>query len=173
MDISAAEQMALRLIAEHNAEVGFRWDNAKARYGQMSHNRTTGKHTMSLSRPLTAVRTEEQVRTTILHEIAHSIAGVREGHGAVWRAEMRRLGLRPDRCGDIDDAALMSLPGAMVAVCSAGHVGKRVFFRRTRKIRSCGTCSPRFDRRYLVTLVPAKTMIHKLPMIHKLEEIAQ
>ena len=38
---------------------------------------------------------EEQIRDTVLHEIAHAIAGYEAGHGPLWKATARRIGATP------------------------------------------------------------------------------
>ena len=38
---------------------------------------------------------EEQIRDTVLHEIAHAIAGREAGHGPLWKATARRIGATP------------------------------------------------------------------------------
>ena len=38
---------------------------------------------------------EEQIRDTVLHEIAHAIAGHEAGHGPLWKATARRIGATP------------------------------------------------------------------------------
>ncbi len=38
---------------------------------------------------------EEQTRDTVLHEIAHAIAGPEAGHGPLWKAIARRIGATP------------------------------------------------------------------------------
>ena len=38
---------------------------------------------------------EEQIRDTVLHEIAHAIAGHGAGHGPLWKATARRIGATP------------------------------------------------------------------------------
>lgn len=38
-----------------------------------------------------------ELRDTILHEIAHAIAGIKAGHGPVWRAVARKIGAKPQR----------------------------------------------------------------------------
>ena len=42
---------------------------------------------------------EERIRDTVLHEIAHAIAGPEAGHGPLWKATARRIGATP-RVGD-------------------------------------------------------------------------
>ena len=38
---------------------------------------------------------EEQIRDTVLHEIAHAIAGREAGHGLLWKVTARRIGATP------------------------------------------------------------------------------
>ena len=38
---------------------------------------------------------EEEIRDTVLHEIAHAIAGPEAGHGPLWKATARRIGATP------------------------------------------------------------------------------
>ena len=38
---------------------------------------------------------EEQLLDTVLHEIAHAIAGHEAGHGLLWKATARRIGATP------------------------------------------------------------------------------
>ena len=62
-----------------------------------NHKRTFGlckymEKRIELSRVHTELEPEENVRNTILHEIAHSIAGYENGHNRVWRNIARSLG---------------------------------------------------------------------------------
>ena len=45
---------------------------------------------------------EEEIRDTVLHEIAHAIAGPEAGHGPLWKATVRRIGATP-RAKTYDD----------------------------------------------------------------------
>ena len=38
---------------------------------------------------------KEQIRDTVLHEIAHAIAGREAGHGPLWKVTARRIGATP------------------------------------------------------------------------------
>ena len=67
----------------------------------------------------------EQVTDTILHEIAHALAGAAAGHGPVWRNTAKRIGATPraSKAGDPahDQAVKNRLrPGAMVTFRSRG-----------------------------------------------------
>ena len=97
--------MAKDLISQHLPGVGvrFEWDNAVKRFGRCQFTRVQGilKPTLiSLSRILTYQNDEDQVRDTILHEIAHALAGHKAGHGYMWKAMARKVGANPNRCYD-------------------------------------------------------------------------
>lgn len=94
MNLYAARYLACRLLKEHGLhEWGFAFDHARRRFGccRFQLKRIT------LSRPLTFLNSEEQVRETILHEIAHALTPG-DGHGVKWKAVCRRIGAKPVRC---------------------------------------------------------------------------
>ena len=45
---------------------------------------------------------EEEIRDTVLHEVAHAIAGPEAGHGPLWKVTARRIGATP-RAKTYDD----------------------------------------------------------------------
>lgn len=55
---------------------------------------------------------DEDVRDTILHEIAHALVGPGHGHGPVWKAKARALGIRPRASVEVK----MNNAGNMLAV---------------------------------------------------------
>lgn len=121
-----ASRLARQLLAEHLDNTWrFEWDRARRRYGYCSFTRKV----ISLSYPLTVAGQEAEVRDTILHEIAHALAGSKAGHGIAWRQACRRIGARPTRCGPSTHAAI---PHRFVATCPVcGQV-----FRRDRRPRA-------------------------------------
>jgi predicted SprT family Zn-dependent metalloprotease len=91
MDMGQAEAMMMSLMREHGLTLSgwrFKWDRAVKRNGSCNY----GTRTLTLSRALTPLRTEAEVRNTVLHEIAHAMAGHRAGHGVEWRKVHRALG---------------------------------------------------------------------------------
>jgi len=94
MDVVAARQLALDLMRAH-ALVGwsFAFDHARRRFGCCRWR----DKVITLSKPLTFLNSEDQVRETILHEIAHALTPG-DGHGLKWRAKCRELGIKPERC---------------------------------------------------------------------------
>jgi predicted SprT family Zn-dependent metalloprotease len=79
-----------------------RMDHARKRFGVC---RMSSKE-ISLSRPLVELNPEDEVRDTILHEIAHALAWEIHkencGHDARWKAICERIGARPERTYDND-----------------------------------------------------------------------
>ncbi|HIQ57558.1 TPA: SprT-like domain-containing protein [Candidatus Gracilibacteria bacterium] len=92
-----AEILASELIFLHGLEKQgwvFIFDRAKKRFGMCNYTTKT----ISLSKYLTAINSEEKVINTILHEIAHALAGYNAGHGKKWKETMINLGQIPSRC---------------------------------------------------------------------------
>lgn len=59
----------------------------------------------------------EKVLDTLLHEIAHALAGPQAGHGPVWKAIAHELGATPQACDTCVDTVVM--PGDWQATCEA------------------------------------------------------
>ncbi|XVU23945.1 SprT-like domain-containing protein [Actinoplanes sp. CA-054009] len=137
MDLHQARDLATDLMARHNL-TGWRllFDNAKTRAGACRSDRRE----ITLSRPLIGLYSPEQVTDTMLHEIAHALAGSGHGHDKVWRATARRIGYTGGRCLPVDAP---QVDGAWAGVCPAGH--RTTAHRRLVRVRSCPKCSPRFD----------------------------
>lgn len=135
MDQDKAGDMARDLMDDYGLALwAFAFDNAKRRCG----NCNFGKRKITLSRHYVAMNEEWEIRDTILHEIAHAIAGFKAGHGPEWRKVARRIGATPQRCAD----ASVEMPKApWKIVCATGHVvGTR--HRRNRQMAqyACGRC---------------------------------
>ncbi|MBM2621863.1 SprT-like domain-containing protein [Actinoplanes sp. LDG1-06] len=112
-----------------------RFDNAKTRAGSCH----SGRREITLSRPLMSLYAPEQVTETVLHEIAHALAGSRQGHNQKWRAIARRIGCSGSRCLPVDAP---KVDGPWVGTCTAGH--RTTAHRRPVRVRSCPQCSPSF-----------------------------
>lgn len=44
----------------------------------------------------------EEIRDTILHEIAHALVGPEHGHNSVWKQKCVEIGAKPNRCANAD-----------------------------------------------------------------------
>ncbi|WP_432572823.1 SprT-like domain-containing protein [Kineococcus sp. SYSU DK005] len=141
MDVREAVAMAEDLLAEHGLAG---WtvvvDRARTRAGVCREDRRQ----IGLSGPLTALHAPEEVRDTVLHEIAHALVGTRHGHDDVWRATARRLGCTGARTTSAPRPA-----GRWRGVCPAGHAVTR--HRRPARPVACGACGSGFSLEHLLT----------------------
>lgn len=91
--------LARSLMDQHGlADWTFKLDRAKRRAGCCKYERkvlTLSYHyvTRNLDKP-------DDIRDTILHEIAHALAGPNVGRGDAWKAICVQIGARPQRCYD-------------------------------------------------------------------------
>lgn len=142
MQMATALAMARRLIAEHGLEG---WtvvaDRAKTRAGVCRF----ATRQIGLSRPLTELHSEAEVRDTILHEIAHALVGPQHGHDRVWQAKAREIGSSGERCVPPEAARV---PGDWAGSCPAGHRTTR--HKAPTRVLTCARCSRRFDVRHLI-----------------------
>ncbi len=142
MRIDDALRLARQLLDEHGLND---WtvvaDRAKVRAGVCRF----GTRQIGLSRAVTEVHTDDEVRDTILHEIAHALVGPGHGHDAVWRRKARAIGSTGDTYVPRTAARV---PGAWLGTCPAGHELTR--HKAPQRVVTCGRCSRRFDLRHLV-----------------------
>ena len=83
----------------------------------------------------------EQVTDTILHEIAHALAGPDAGHGPAWKAVAKRLGATPKSCAPESDesrnareaARAMFQAGDAVAFTARGDIRTGTIVRMNPK----------------------------------------
>ncbi len=136
MDLDALRRFAEEQLTRFNlAEQGwtFAFDRARTRFGACRHRRRL----ITVSEPLARLNAEAACRDTVLHEIAHALAGAHAGHGARWRRLAAEIGARPEPC--YSAAEVHQPPAAYYAVCPA--CGKRTpYYRRPRAARACGDC---------------------------------
>jgi hypothetical protein len=132
MDPATALTLGQQLLCEHGLE---EWtvalDHARARFGVCRPDRRQ----IGLSRRLTEVSSEAEVRNTLLHEIAHALVGAEHGHDAVWRAQAIAIGCDGRRTDHIPESA----QGPWLGQCPAGHTVRR--HRRPRRVSACRLCS--------------------------------
>jgi predicted SprT family Zn-dependent metalloprotease len=96
MNLYAAKHLAESLMQQHGlAGAGwcFRFDHARKRFGSCRCR----EKVITLSRTLTFLNTEAEVRDTILHEIAHALTPG-DGHGRRWKRMCIQVGAKPVRC---------------------------------------------------------------------------
>jgi len=135
--------MAQSLMLEHieDREWSFGFDNGRRRAGLCSY---TDKK-ITVSRYLSLVHSIDDVRQTLLHEIAHALCGPKEGHGKKWLAAAKKIGYRNETyTGEEIAKAYAPYQG----VCPNGHQHYR--YQKPKRLYSCHICNRGFDKRYMI-----------------------
>jgi predicted SprT family Zn-dependent metalloprotease len=137
--------MARDLMREHHLYAWtVRFDSAVVRAGCCYHR----QRLITLSEPLMVRWSEKEVRETILHEIAHALAGPRCGHGPKWKAIARKIGSTGDRCWSPSEDA-PAIPPKWLGVCPTCSLT----YPRHRRVASlaCGKCAAAgWDARHVI-----------------------
>ncbi len=136
MDHQEAALLAERLIKQHQLHGWtLQWDRAKRRLGLCDYRNKI----ISLSYDYVKLNNSEEVKDTILHEIAHALAGAKTGHGEKWKLICMQIGAKPERC--CNDPVVMP-KGDWRAICKSCNYLYH-FFRKPKKssyyCRKCGT----------------------------------
>ena len=116
----------------------FQFDRAKRRAGCCKYSRSM----ITLSIYYVSRNGEEDVRDTILHEIAHALAGPGTGHGRIWKLKCLEIGARPVRCYSRD----VDMPEGRYSATCGGCQRKFVRHRRRKRTLYCSACGPEIGR---------------------------
>jgi predicted SprT family Zn-dependent metalloprotease len=141
MKLMQAQELATGLMRLHGLppQWSFTFDRAKVRFGKCNYRTKQ----ISLSKHLVELNDEDEVRETILHEIAHALAPRGAGHGPVWRSLALSIGCNGHRCFGENVARPTPKYQGTCPSC------QRVIHRHRRRLIACGRCAPVFDPRYL------------------------
>jgi predicted SprT family Zn-dependent metalloprotease len=97
-----AEAAASLLMARHGlANWLFRFNNRRRVAGVCFFPTAHTHGRIELSSHFCDLNTLQEVRSTVLHEIAHALAFLEtghKGHGPPWKAVCDRIGAKPERC---------------------------------------------------------------------------
>ena len=157
MTINQALTLAKKIMYNHT-ELRY-WNvtlnNRKRSFGVCSY----GKQEIQLSSLLIPVMTDEAIKDTIIHEIAHALCP-QHHHDYVWQAKCIELGGNGQRCGGADkykegnegmkECQEKLAKYTMTCPC-CGNKGYKN--RRPTSARSCGICSPyRYNEKFKLVL---------------------
>ena len=142
MNRGQAVRLAKRLLGKHGlADVEVEIGRAKTICGSAHFNEDGSPRAVRLSQYHIELNSEEEIEDTILHEIAHLLAGPHKHHGPKWQAIARELGTRREACSR---TAIMPSP-EWRAYCRKGeHYVGRVCHRKPTSLheRYCSACGP-------------------------------
>lgn len=142
MNRTKAQNLARTLMDQHGLQhVPFKFDRAVKRLGMTTFRRypATGHEeivNISLSAVYVDLLPEDEIRDTILHEIAHAKAGFDAGHNHEWRRIARSIGCNAMRCAT--PSAKPNEPWQ--GICANGHRSQGMH-RAPQRVRSCSKCS--------------------------------
>ena len=102
---------------------------------------------ITLSSSFVSFNTWEEVRLTVLHEIAHALVGFAHHHDWVWKKKCLEIGGDGKRCADIRDRGIKvdTSKYSYKAICPVCHE-EHFRVRKPRKLHSCGACSKVFSK---------------------------
>lgn len=135
--LAYTQRLALELMQQHGLLAQgwrFGFDNPRKRLGQCNYV----TRMITVSAHWAKVMPEEQIRETILHEIAHALAGSHAGHGPGWRAIALRIGSDGTRCASVPGVKIEEKP-AWTGTCPAcsKSVGQ---YRAPLRVSACSDC---------------------------------
>ena len=157
-DLNRVRVWANALIALHldPHEWTFGFDNAKTRVGLCNFSRKR----ISVSRYLATRDEDDDVHKTLLHVVAHALAGPRAAHGPRWRAIAQEIAYDGIRTHDGEIATEFA---PWIGLCPSGHEHHR--YRVPSRPLACSRCARQFDgtnlidwRRRAISARPASTL---------------
>jgi predicted SprT family Zn-dependent metalloprotease len=93
--MEAILKTAEELMRRHGLEKWrFQFDHSTRRAGCCNYR----DRIISMAFELARQASDEDIRDTILHEIAHALVGKKHHHGAVWKARAKEIGCSGERC---------------------------------------------------------------------------
>jgi predicted SprT family Zn-dependent metalloprotease len=130
--LEVVRQLALERMAAHGLhEWSFGFNRRKRTLGVCFFHRRT----IELSMPFVERNGPDEIRDTVLHEIAHALVGPGHGHDAVWKRKCLEVGAKPVRCGQAE------MPeGCWQARCKG--CGQRFHWHRKPKRMKDWFCRP-------------------------------
>jgi len=128
MDLERLESIAVHELAKHGLHG---WTFALARTKRRLGVCRYRERRIEIAEYYARNSPEASVLDTLLHEIAHAIAGAAAKHGPRWKAVAIRLGATPKSCESSGQAAVQ--PGDWQATCPACEKTVHLY-RRPRSV---------------------------------------
>jgi predicted SprT family Zn-dependent metalloprotease len=148
MDLRETQKLAEGLIKKHLGNAEHRWvfkfDNARKRFGQCKWGR--GQYIISLSKHLTLLNGIDQIRDTILHEIAHALDVEDRGysnHDANWRQIALRIGCNGERC--YSSKEVVQPESKYTVKCTNCENEFKAMRKPRRSSNACGKCCKKYN----------------------------
>ena len=141
MNESQVRQITIDLLKQHDlyGKVTLKFGSARSQLGSYRAGKRNGQEIriLTISMAMALLNSEEELRDTVKHEIAHAIAGVRAGHGPEWRTVARQIGANPVRTA----TRVHSPEPRYRATCTCGQS-----FKRERLAAGKRYCTPCYNK---------------------------
>ena len=115
MTLTDIQAFAEAKLLEHNlTDWQFKFGKSKRALGVCKRSTKV----IEFSKHWIEVLEDDEIKDTILHEIAHALTPEDKGHGNAWKAACRRIGARPERVhrGDVrPDPAYVAVVDGKIA----------------------------------------------------------
>ena len=132
MDLKKAQDLCIALMQQYNltSQTGwsFSWIKSLSCAGKCRYNRNASRQyyggIIKLSVEITQIHSDEEVRDTILHEIAHGLTPGHH-HDYVWQRKATEIGCSGSRCFDVCEGLkeVRLQKAKYIATCKlCGHV---------------------------------------------------
>jgi len=112
------------VITNHKRFVGYCWQKPK----------TIGVSRYYLNSP------REQLLDTVLHEIAHALAGCENGHNDTWKRTAARIGAEPRSCAAMGTVVNSAKPNYVIRCLECGWEVERFRMRKRNFGSLCPEC---------------------------------
>jgi predicted SprT family Zn-dependent metalloprotease len=114
MELKALVEAAARTFAEHGlAGWSFGFSDSKRQLGVCKYRLKR----IEISEYYARNNPDAAVLDTLLHEVAHALAGPKAKHGPIWKAVAARIGATPQACDSSPDTVVE--PGDWQTTCPA------------------------------------------------------
>lgn len=171
MKLAEIQALAQELIVKHlpdalfedTSEWGFAWNDRIDALGLCSYR----KKMIYLSKRWTRNLPQEEVLDTILHEIAHALAGSKAAHGPEWQRIAVSIGAKPETT--LRDIGVyredIATPTHHMVDTTTGKILRKYYRRPSAKVfLNISTYYARGRRQETI----GKVVIRKVPLIDKL-----
>lgn len=125
------------------------WGNRKNAMGVANHRTKTIELSNFVFDKLVDKR---EMLDTVLHEVAHVLAGGKAGHNYVWQSWCIKIGAKPEACYKQSDLNIKQGDLKYSTVCNV-HGVQSHYSRRPTSPRSCSKCCGYFNTKYLLKVV--------------------
>lgn len=139
MKLEDARKMAGELLERHGLD---EWHfHMNGRYKTRFGNCNCRDKVISISSRLTKLNSEEEVRNTILHEIAHALTP-NHGHDKMWKMKAKQIGCDAERCYSRNEVITPPRKSYTYECLNCGRTHKR--YKKTYKL-ACRKCCDKYN----------------------------